>query len=254
MEILEVSQPGDRASRAFDYFIAALILANVGAVVFETVGDNADRYGVPLHLFELVSVAVFTVEYVLRLWSAPEHPRYAQPVLGRLKYAATPMLLIDLVAILPVYLGFFLALDLRFVRVLRLLRMVKLTRHSRALLILGKVFRMKASELGLALFVLLITLVFVSSAMYFLENEAQPGVFRSIPDAMWWGIVTLATVGYGDAIPVTPWGKVFGGAFIILGIMVYALPVAILASGYADVVKEEAKGATPRCPHCGKRP
>lgn len=253
MEILEVSKPGDRASRAFDYFIATLILANVAAVVVETVDGVADRWGDALRVFEYVSVAIFTVEYVLRLWSAPDLPGFGRPVAGRLRWVVTPMALLDLAAILPVYLGFFLALDLRFVRVLRLLRMAKLTRHSRALLILGKVFRMKASELGLALFVLLVTLVFVSSAMYFLEHDAQPDKFSNIPESMWWGIVTLATVGYGDTYPVTLWGRVFGGIFIILGIMVYALPVAILASGYNDVVKAEAAGGL-KCPHCGKMP
>lgn len=249
-----MSGPGDRESRLFDYFIAALILANVAAVVLETVDSIHVQYGEALRVFEIVSVAVFTLEYVLRLWSCTSNPRYADPLVGRLRYAVTPMLLLDLAAVLPVYLGFFLALDLRFVRVLRLLRMAKLTRHSRALLILGKVFRAKASELGLALFVLLITLVFVSSAMYFLENAAQPHKFGSIPQSMWWGIVTLATVGYGDTYPITAWGRIFGGVFITLGIMVYALPVAILASGYTDVVKAEASGGAPPCPHCGKRP
>lgn len=253
MELLEVSGPGDRPSRLFDYAIATLILANVAAVVLETVDEVAAQYGDALRVFEYVSVAVFTIEYVLRLWSAPDLPGFASPVTGRLRWAVTPMALLDLAAILPVYLGFFLALDLRFVRVLRLLRMAKLTRHSRALLILGKVFRTKASELGLALFVLLITLVFVSSAMFFLEHDAQPEKFSSIPESMWWGIVTLATVGYGDTYPITLWGRLFGGVFIILGIMVYALPVAILASGYNDVVKAEAAGG-PKCPHCGKAP
>lgn len=254
MEILETAQPGDVVSRRFDYFIAALILANVAAVVFETVGDNAARYRDALLAFEILSVAVFTIEYLLRLWAATTFPKYADPVWGRVRYALTPMLLVDLVAILPVYLGVFLALDLRFVRVLRLLRMVKLTRHSRALLVLGKVFRAKAAELGLALFVLFITLVFVSSAMYFAETSAQPDKFDSIPASMWWGIVTLATVGYGDVVPVTGLGRVLGGVFMILGIMVYALPVAILASGYTDIVKAEAAGGAPPCPHCGKRP
>lgn len=253
MEILEVSKPGDRPSRLFDYFIATLILANVASVVFETVSDFSERYRTPLVIFEIASVAVFTIEYVLRIWSCTVIPGYEHPVYGRLKYAVRPMVVLDLLAVLPVYLGVFLTLDLRFVRVLRLLRMAKLTRHSRALVVLGKVFRAKASELGLALFVLLITLVFVSSAMYFLENEAQPDKFGSIPEAMWWGTVTLATVGYGDVYPVTVLGRVFGAVFIIMGIMVYALPVAMITSGYTEVIKAE-NGVAPKCPHCGKTP
>lgn len=250
-QILEIAERGDTASRVFDVFIFALIAGNVLAVILETVGDLHERYADWFALFELVSVAIFSVEYVLRLWSATVVPGYSRPFLGRLRYATTPMLLVDLVAIAPFYLSFILPLDLRFVRVLRLLRLAKLTRHSSALHLLGNVLRAKRSELVLAYFVLFLALIFTSSAMYFIEHDAQPDAFSSIPESMWWGVVTLGTVGYGDIVPETPLGKAAGGVFILLGIAAYALPVAVLASGFTEELQKR-KGAHARCPHCGK--
>lgn len=250
-QILEIAEPGDTASRAFDVFIFILIGINVLAVVLETVGDLRARYADWFGLFEAVSVAVFTVEYVLRLWSITVVPRFSRPVLGRLRYAFTPMLLVDVVAFAPFYLSFFVVLDLRFVRVLRLLRLAKLTRHSSALRILGNVLRAKGSELTLAYFVLFLALVFTSSAMYFLEHDAQPTVFSSIPASMWWGAVTIATVGYGDMIPMTFAGRAIGAMFILLGIAVYALPIAVLSSGFTEELQKRRREKQ-RCPHCGK--
>ena len=159
--------------------------------------------------FEAFSIAVFTVEYVLRVWSAIEqtYPRYKHPLWGRLRYAASPMAVIDLLAVLPFYLSFLLPIDLRVLRVLRLVRMFKLTRYSPAMNLLLAALREEVQAIAAALFVLLLLLVLASSLAYLAEHEAQPAAFGTIPQAMWWAIVTLTTVGYGDVVPVTPLGK-----------------------------------------------
>lgn len=251
-EILQIpSRPGDQAGRAFDLFIMALISLNVVAVIFETVGDNATRYGRWLQIFEMSSLVVFGTEYVLRMWSITANPMYAHPLRGRLKFAATPIAIIDLLAILPAVFWF---VDLRFVRVVRLLRLLKLGRYSTSMATLTRVVQSRAQPLGMSVFLVGMALVMTSSLMYYAEHEAQPEVFSSIPAAMWWGIVTLTTTGYGDIVPVTPVGKMLGGLTAIIGVGAIALPVGILAGGFVQEI-ERAQGAGENaCPHCGKLP
>ena len=242
-------------------FIVLLILLNVLAVVLETVEPVGAAYAGFFHRFDQFSVAFFTLEYALRLWSVTVRPRFAHPVTGRLRYAATPMAVVDLVAILPFYLPA-LGLDLRVVRSLRLLRvfrLLKLTRYSRSLQTLAAVLRDKKDDLAVVLYVLVILLVLVSSLMYYAEHEAQPNAFSSIPATMWWGVVTLTTVGYGDVFPVTPVGKVLGALTAILGIGMFALPAGLLATGLIEELHRQrgadrarAGGGAARCPHCGK--
>lgn len=258
-EILEVARPGDGPSAAFDLGIRALIALNVVAVVLETEPVLFDAAGGFFLWFEVVSVVVFSVEYVARVWSAVEDPRYRRPVRGRLRWAATPMALVDLMAVLPAFLPF-LGLDFRFlrgVRLMRLFRILKIGRYSRALRTLGRVFTRKRPELILTLCLMGLVLLFAGSLMYFIEHEAQPEAFASIPRALWWGIVTLTTLGYGDVIPVTPLGKVVGGMLAVSGVLLIALPTAILGSAFVSemegdegVAGEAAAGEV--CPHCGR--
>ena len=249
------SDPGEPGARWVDRSLVVLILLNVAAVVFETVGDNAVRYGTVLVAFEWLSLGVFGLEYALRLWSATEDPRYADPVLGRLRWMATPWALVDLVAILPglATLAGVRAQDLRFMRVLRLLRLLKLGRYSESFRVLGHVLHEKKEELVMALFIVLVALVVSASFMYYAEREAQPEVFSSIPASMWWGIVTLTTVGYGDVVPVTDAGKLIGSISVVMGIFAIALPVGIFASGFTTELENRRKRPAP-CPHCGKEP
>lgn len=255
--ILGILEPGDEDSRYFDPFIIGLIFLNVAAVVLETVDWINLRYAIFFNAFEIFSVAVFTVEYILRVWSCTANPDFKDPVRGRLRFMVTPLALIDLTAVLPFYLPFVFA-DLRIMRALRLfrlLRVLKLARYSDSLKTFVEVLRLKKEELLLMLFAIMILLVVSSSLMYDVENEAQPDAFSSIPAAMWWGIVTLATVGYGDVYPVTPWGKLIGSIVVILGIGLFALPTGVLASGFAEVLagrKEDKKNAEMICPHCGR--
>lgn len=239
------SESPDGTARVVQAAIVVLIVLNVLAVMAESVASIHERFGGALRAFELFSLGVFVVEYVLRMWAAGEDPRFAGAA-GRLRWMVTPFAIIDLVAIVP---AFFPVSDLRFLRVLRLL---KLSRHSEGLRILGHVFRRRRDELMMALFLVALALLLSSSLMYYAEHEAQPEVFSSIPATMWWGIITLTTIGYGDTFPITQAGRVLAGVVAIVGILVVALPVGILASGFTDELqaRRDEKDA---CPHCGKR-
>lgn len=255
--IYGILEPGDEDSRYFDPFIMGLILLNVAAVVLETVDSIYSAYAPLFHAFDVFSVAVFTVEYLLRIWCCTEDPEFRDPVQGRLRFLVTPLALVDLMAVLPFYLPFFIP-DLRFMRAMRLFRLfrvLKLARYSESLQTFVDVLRLKKEELLLMFFAITILLVISSSLMYEAEHVAQPEAFASIPAAMWWGIVTLATVGYGDVYPITLWGKLIGSIVVILGIGLFALPTGVLASGFAEVLarrKEEQKMQKMRCPHCGR--
>lgn len=245
-DVLSV-RPDDPLSRGVNRVILTLIVLNVAAVVFESIGDNAERYGRVLQAFETGSLVVFAIEYVLRLWSAGEDPRFRGAV-GRLRWMATPFAVVDLLAILP---GFLPLSDLRYLRVLRMLRLLKLGRYSESVRILTRVLHNKREELGMALFLVLVALVAASGLMYYAERDAQPETFSSIPATMWWGIVTLTTIGYGDAVPVTTAGKLVGSLAALAGIFALALPVGILASGFTEELQARRKAPHP-CPHCGK--
>jgi voltage-gated potassium channel len=252
-ELLESNVGETRLDRVVDGFIMALIVLNVCAVLVETVEEISLPLARYFRAFEIFSVAVFTAEYLLRLWSCTADARYRGHLRGRLRYAASPMALIDLLAILPFYLEFF-TIDLRFVRSLRLFRLFrafKLARYSASMRTLGNVLRSKREELLVTLFVVVVMLVFASSAMYYAEHDAQPDKFSSIPASMWWGVATLTTVGYGDVFPVTTAGKVLGAMIAVLGVGLFALPTGILASGFAEELQRARKKEPVICPHCG---
>jgi voltage-gated potassium channel len=235
-ELVELSNRGDRGSKVFDVFIIALIGLNVLAVVLGSVKSIYTAYQVFFNWFEVFSVAVFTAEYLLRMWACVEEGsgRFVHPVKGRLRFAFTPMALIDLAAILPFYLSMFISLDLRFLRALRLVRILKLTRYSTAINLLLNVFKEESPSFGAALFILAIILVFASTGIYLFEHKMQPETFSSIPSAIWWAGATLTTVGYGDVIPITTGGKIFGIGVMIVGIGMVALPAGILASAFSQ--------------------
>ena len=252
-QILDKASEGDRTSRLIDSFIMALIVLNVVMVILETVQDLAVRYASFFEGFELFSVIIFTSEYLLRLWACTSDERFQGSISGRIRYATTPMAIVDLLAILPFYLPMFFAVDLRILRAMRLfrlLRLFKLGRYSAALQTLGNVLSDRRGELYVTMFVLVIMLVIASSLMYFVEHEAQPEAFSSIPSSMWWGMVTLTTVGYGDAYPVTSAGKFLGALIALMGIGMFALPAGILGSGFAEEIQKQKEGTV--CPHCGK--
>ena len=234
--LIEVSHPDDKGARMFDALMVALIVANVIVVILETEPQVHAVLGHWFHMFEMVTIAVFTVEYLLRLWVSVEHGPVARhgAVVGRLRFAMGPYLLIDLLAIAPVYLSLlFPVMDLRVLRIFRLLRLLKLARYSPALHALTRVLVAERHALGAALVVMMGLLILCSTLVFHLENAVQPEKFSSIPAAMWWGLATLTTVGYGDVVPITPLGKIIGGMMMVFGLGMFALPLGIVASAFS---------------------
>lgn len=223
-------------ARGFEIFIVLLIILNVAAFVAETVPDIERDWGHWLTRFELASVAIFTIEYLTRLWTAPEFPFLARRPdwQARLKYAASPAMIVDALAILPFYLSMVFAIDLRVLRVLRLFRLLKLGRYSPALSTLIRVIANEQRALMGAVLLLVMAVLFSSTMMYYAEAEAQPDKFGTVPMAAWWAITTLTTVGYGDVTPITNVGRLIAGLTMIVGLCILALPVAIIASGFSQ--------------------
>jgi voltage-gated potassium channel len=250
--ILEGAEPGDEAAHTFHVLMMTLIILNVVAVILESISYLQARFAFAFLLFEVFSIAVFTVEYIVRIWSSVEDRRFSNPLAGRLRFAFRPLPLVDLLAILPFFLAFMTA-DLRILRALRLLRIiriVKAVRYVAAFRMFAEVLKAKREELILTSGVMLVLLVIASSVMYFAEHAAQPEKFSSIPASMWWAIVTLTTVGYGDIYPITAAGQVAGAVVALLGIGFFALPTAMLGAGFVEAVH---RMKAPRlCPHCGK--
>jgi len=244
-------------SKTFNVFIVTLILLNITAMILESMQKIHDLAPKCFLWFEYFSVAVFSVEYVLRVWSCVEDPQYREPLRGRLRFAVTPLALVDLSAVLPFYLPTHADLRMmrmfrmvRIMRVMRIARIAKLGRYSESLQMLVRVLRSKGDQLAGAVFILLILLIVAATLMYTAEKDAQPKTFTSIPAAMWWAAVTLTTVGYGDAYPVTVMGKILGAITAMMGIGMFALPCAILGAGFIEELDRNKK---PRqCPHCGK--
>lgn len=197
-------------------------------------------------------MVLFTVEYLLRIWSCTADARYSHPVYGRLRFGATPLLLIDLLALVPFYLPFLGLGDLRVLRAVRLLAWAaRLGRYFEGIRTIGTVLRSKMYELLTVVVVLAVMLVLASAVMFYAEHSAQPDHFASIPEAMWWSIITLTTVGYGDVSPITPVGKFMAGIIAVMGIGMFALPAGILGSGFLAEIQRQ--NSAPRvCPHCGE--
>jgi voltage-gated potassium channel len=249
--ILEPTEKGGILERIFEFLLIAIIILNILAIVSESIKDVYDEYSVLFRHFEIFSVVFFTIEYVLRIYSVVEHKKYTHPVTGRIKYMGTPMAIIDLMAFLPFYLSF-LPLDLRILRIFRLMglfRMFKVARYMHALSMFKKVLYDRREQLVLSIFFILFILVIISTTMFYVEREAQPEKFTSIPATMWWGIATLTTVGYGDMVPITAWGRILGGMFAITGVGLLALPAGILSSGFFEMMH---RPRTRKCPHCGQ--
>lgn len=252
-DVLEPGGAGTRFGHVVHGTILVLILLNVVAVVLESVASLASRYAAIFSAFELLSVAVFSVEYVARVWACTAEPRYAHPLFGRLRFMVSPLALIDLAAVLPFYLVV-LRTDLRFIRAFRLLRLArlgKIGRYTEAAVVLMRVLRAKREELIVTLSLVGILGVIFASLAYYAESAAQPDKFQDIPHAMWWAFVTITTVGYGDVAPITPLGKVIGVATAVLGILMIALPTGVLGAAFVEELNKPKVVSAKKCPHCG---
>lgn len=251
-EILTYSKENDSTGRAFSIFIVTLISLNVLALILESVKSIHALAPELFKTFEYISVFIFTIEYILRIWASVENPKFKNSVSGRMRFMSTPMALVDLCAILPFYLPF-TGIDLRFLRVMRMmriLRIMKLGRYSQSLQILNRVITSKKEQLICILFILFLLLIISSALLYDTENEAQPDKFSSIPASMWWAITTLTTVGYGDMCPVTSFGKILAAVIAVLGIGMFALPTGVIGAGFMEEISRNSK--TIICQHCGK--
>jgi voltage-gated potassium channel len=228
------------SNRVVNWFLIALVLVSVVGAVVETMADLDAKIGWLLRLVESISVAVMLVEYCLRLWVAPEREAVGmrEPWRARLHYATSFVGLIDLLAVLPALVAVVVPVPTDLLRVFRVLRLLKLARYTPALTLFAAVIRNESRALLATLLVVIILLVLEASIMYVLERAAQPQVFASIPHAMWWAIVTIATVGYGDMYPITPLGRIFGGMVMVIGIAVFAVPAGILATGFASEIRK----------------
>lgn len=253
-DILEkAASPEDTVSKAADVVLLVLIVSNIAAVTLETVDAIYTRFGAFFQVFDTFSVAVFSVEYVLRVWACTSDPRYSDGWRGRLRYARSATAIIDLLAVAPSYFpAFWLdARAIRTFRLFRLLRLMKVGRYTRSAQTLMHVMSMKKEELYTAIFAQLVLISVASSLMYYVEYRAQPEVFASVPHAMWWGVSTLTRVGYGDIYPITALGKLLGSCVSILGVAFIAMPVGIIGSGFVSALQGDTSDAK-YCRHCGE--
>ncbi len=240
-EIMNKGRFGDRLSRRVDLALSLLILANLIAVCLESVDSIAVVYGPQLFAFEMVSVTVFAVEYALRLWSAPMRTdlKGDSSTSKRLNYVFSLTGIVDLLALLPSFLQWLIpGADLRWLRVLRMVRLLKLSHYSSALEDLFSAIYEERRAFGAALYLLCIALFLASALIYVAENKVQPDVFSSIPETMWWAIITLTTVGYGDVSPVTPLGKLIGALTALMGVCTVALLTGIVGNAFANQLQK----------------
>ena len=237
MEILNKGNNNDRWSLMCDRFLATLIILSLLGICLESVQSVREQYGAQLMYFEIISVSIFSLEYTLRFWSSASNSELKGSTAGRRRfsYATSFTGLIDLIAILPSIVGLFgTNLDLRWLRTLRLVRLLKLSHYSTALEDLYSAVYQERRSFFAAMYIMAIALFMASALMYLAENTAQPEKFSSIPQAMWWAVVTLTTVGYGDVTPVTPLGQIIGALTAISGICAAALLTGIVASAFAN--------------------
>lgn len=256
-EIIQIASPNDKVSKIFDISLIALILLNVSLVI-------ADTFSLPLivqkisGILEKISVIIFSIEYLLRIWTADLLFPKKNYFIAKIKYIFSFIAIIDLLAILPFYLPMFFLIDLRVLRMLRIIRLFrvfKINRYTNALSSIAKVFRNKQHELLSSIFVVLLLMIVASVLMYSIENSAQPDVFKNAFDALWWALATLTTVGYGDIYPITVLGKILSAIIAILGIGLVAVPTGIISAGFMEEIQEEKNKMDDikYCPYCGKK-
>ncbi|MEI9990074.1 MAG: cyclic nucleotide-gated ion channel [Rhizomicrobium sp.] len=236
---LEGGRLGGPLGAVVEGTLIALIVLNVAAYTMQSVPAFEAAHRHTLHWFELVSVVVFAVEYATRIWTAPEDPIASErgPVFGRLYFASRPVMIIDFLAIAPAMAALFLPIaDLRVLRLFRLLRLLKIARYSPALSALSRVLVEERRALYGSLLLFLCAMLLFAAAMHAIEAEAQPEAFGTIPRAMWWAVTTLTTVGYGDVVPHTALGRFLAGIAMIVGLGLAALPVGIVATGFANSI------------------
>jgi voltage-gated potassium channel len=262
-----------------DYFISGLILLNIIAIVLETYDPLFKQYFNYFHAFDIFSVVVFTIEYILRIWISDLVFPDLKPWRARSKYIFSFLGTADLLAILPFYLPFIVKLDLRVLRIVRLFRLFrifKLAHYSDSIQMVITVLKAKKYELFITVFGTVIILLLAASIMFHLEHEMQPEKFPNIFSSLWWAVATLTTIGYGDVFPVTGWGQILAALTALFGIGLVAIPTSILSMGFMEELEKkkqkklsktnnnqhidnkDSKSANNAinynyCPHCGEK-
>ena len=239
--LIFTSEYGGKLQSIFETFIGVWVIVSVIAVVLESVHSVHYLINLEFVILDTVAVAIFTVEYLMRMYACVEEPRFRHGFLGRLKQARSISSLIDLLAILPFFLEILLhsVLDLRFLRTFRLLRLLKLTRYNNSTKILTTVIAREWPVISASAFIMILMVVMTASLGYVFEHEAQPEKFDNIPNAVYWAVITLASVGYGDISPVTAVGRFMTVVMSLLGIGIFAIPAALLASAFGDQLHKE---------------
>ena len=246
-QILEFTDPDDRTSRFVSFGIVGLIIVNVLAIVLESIPSLYEAYEKTFSRLEIVSCTIFILEYVLRVWASVEDPETVGDDSGtqisngkrRINFMLKPLAIIDFLAFVPIFLQLlFPGVDLRFLRALRLLRVFKLTRYFQSFEMILEVLHDEWRSLAGTVFIMLVILIIAACGLYYIERDIQPDKFGSIPEAMWWAMAALTTVGYGDAYPITPIGKIIGSIVTLLGIGMVALPSGILASSFSERMRQ----------------
>lgn len=253
--LLHPTQGESKWDKVLNAFLIILILLNLVAVMLETEAPIYEKYKAFFDGFNYFSVAVFTIEYLLRFWSCTNEEKYHHWFWGRIKYIFSWEALIDLAAILPFYLTGFIVLDLRELRLLRLLRLLKifrLTSYMKATKVITNVFKNRFKELTIALTMVCGLIIIAACLMFFVEHPVQPKKFASIPDTLYWAVITLTTTGYGDMVPITSLGKLLTGMFSLMGVALFALPAGIITSGFLEEIRKSRKSQQIICPNCGQ--
>lgn len=232
---------GGKLHEYYDFFIVFWVLISVLAVILESVDSIYYNLAVEFVVLDAVAVLVFGFEYAFRIYSCVEDPRYRHWFAGRFRYARSPVAIIDFLAIVPFFLEVFLhhLVDLRFLRAFRLMRLFKLTRYTGSAGTLFAVVRRELPIIGTSAFVMMLLVVLAASFGYLLEHEAQPEKFENIPTAIYWAVITLASVGYGDISPITPMGRMMTVVMALLGIGIFAIPASILSSGFMQELQSQ---------------
>lgn len=250
-----------RSGRIFGVFLMTLITANVVAEMAETLpryasDKDAMHY---FHIFEAVSIYIFSFELLIRIWACTEDERFRHPVKGRIKFCLQPLTLLDIAAVMPFYLPMLTSIDGRALRTLRLLKLFHLTKagiYSRSVQRMGRVLKDNMANLLVIVFAVLLLLVISSTLVWHAEHEVPGTKFISIPATLWWAINTMVPVGYGDMVPVTDMGKIWASITAVLGISLFVLPAAVLAGAFSRDINvdssESAATMASACPHCGK--
>jgi voltage-gated potassium channel len=245
--------------KIINVFIIVLIILNVIVVILETVISINDQFRNFFYYFDIVSVTIFTIEYILRVWSSNHEEKYKHSVWGRLKYMISPGAIIDLIAIIPFFLLLFfgLGIDIREIRILRLfrvLRLFRLTAYMKSAQMITNVFKKRINELALSLVLVIFLIIIASCAIYFAEHlhPVNKYKFTSIPATIWWSVVTLTTTGYGDMYPMTYLGKAMAMVIMLTGVAFFALPAGIITAGFLEEFRKTRVQKTHTCPHCGE--